>query len=113
MKLAFLTIGAAAVALSAAPAASRQYSSVIKCSGWRGSECVAWNRLTLKQTRKIGVGFVFPQNYTYTEVSALPQSVVTQYSLTQGERYVYINGYLYVVDPKTYAVTRVIQVPGQ
>ena len=112
MKRVLLAVGAAAAALGVMPASAREYSTVIKCSGWRGSECVAWNRLTMEQARNIGVGFVFPQNYTYTQVSALPQTVVTQYKLTPDERYVMSNGYVYVVDPHSYAVTKVIQVPG-
>ena len=106
-------LAVAAVALGALPANAREYSTVIKCSGYRNGQCVAWNRLTLEQARHIGVGFVFPQGYTYTDVSALPQSVVTEYHLSPDSRYVYSNGYVYVVDPKSYAVTRVITVPAQ
>ena len=103
----------AAVALGAVPASAREYSTVIKCSGYRNGQCVAWNRLTKEQARDIGVGFVFPQAYTYTDVSALPQTVVTANHLSPDGRYVYSNGYVYVVDPKSYAVTQVITVPAQ
>jgi hypothetical protein len=34
--------------------------------------------------------------------------VVTYYHLGTNERYVYSDGYIYVVDPSTYAITRVI-----
>jgi hypothetical protein len=34
--------------------------------------------------------------------------VVTYYHLGTNERYVYSDGYIYVIDPTTYAVTRVI-----
>src|SRR3954453_298763 len=54
-----LAIGAAAVALTAVPAAAREYSNTIACSGWRNGQCVAWNRLTREQERKIAVGTVF------------------------------------------------------
>jgi len=41
MKLAFLAIGAAAVALSAAPAdARRHYSNVVKCTKYRHGHCI-------------------------------------------------------------------------
>jgi hypothetical protein len=108
----FLALGAAVAALSTTPAVARHYSNTIKCSGWRNGECVAWNRLTRDQARDIGVGFVFPKNYTYTEYSTLPQAVVTQYHLDPNERYVSTDGYVYVVDPSSYAVTKVITVPG-
>lgn len=112
MSKTFLVAAAAAVALSAFPAGARQYSSVIKCSGWRGNECVAWNRLTKEQAGQIGVGFVFPKNYTYSQFSTIPQTVVTQYSLDPKADYVTTDGYVYVVDPNTYAVTKVITVPN-
>jgi hypothetical protein len=112
MTRTLLAIGAAAVALTAIPAGAREYSSVIKCSGYRNGQCVAWNRLTKEQARDINVGFVFPKNYTYSEFSTIPQTVVTQYQLNPDARYVTTDGYIYVVDPNTYAVTKVITVPG-
>ena len=51
---------------------------------------------------------MFGPNYAYSTLSALPAPVVTYDSLTASNRYVYSNGYIYVVDPTTYAVTRVI-----
>ena len=113
MRKIFTGLAVATVAVSAVPANARHYSTVIKCSGYRNGQCVAWNRLTVEQARDIGVGFVFPQTYTYTDASGLPQSVVTEYHLGPDSRYVYSNGYVYVVDPKSYAVTRVITVPPQ
>jgi hypothetical protein len=107
-----LTGIAVAAGLAAGPVDARTYSNVIKCSGWRNGQCVAWNRLTTRQSREIQVGYVFPQNYTYTEFSALPQPLVTEYNLSPDARYVYSNGYIWVIDPHTYAVTRVIVAPG-
>ena len=107
-----LALGAAVAVLSTTPAVARHYSNTIKCSGWRDGQCVAWNRLTREQAHDIKVGFVFPNNYTYTAFNTLPQPVVTQYKLSPDERYVATNGYIYVVDPSTYAVTKVITVPG-
>ena len=46
----------------------------------------------------------------YTTYSALPRPVTTYYKLSDSNRYVYSNGYVYVVDPTTYAVTRVLDV---
>jgi len=109
MTKALLSLGAAAAALSALPADARTYSNTIACSGWRNGICVAWNRLTLKQAREVAVGTVFGPNYSYyVPFSTIPQSVVTQYHLTPGYRYVTADGYVYVVDPHTYAVTQVI-----
>ncbi len=115
MSKALLALTGAAVAaagLIAAPAHARRYSNVIQCSGWRNGQCTSWNRLTVKQARSIQVGYVFPKNYTYTAFSTLPQTVVTQYSLSPDAHYVSSNGYIWVVDPNTNAVTRVITDPG-
>jgi len=109
MTKALLALGAAAAALTAVPASARHNSNTIACSGWRNGVCVAWNRLTTKQAREVAVGTVFGPNYTYySPFSAIPQTVVTQYHLVPGDRYVTADGYVYVVDPNTYAVTRVI-----
>jgi hypothetical protein len=109
MAKVLFALGAAAVALSAVPAGARQYSNTIACSGWRNGQCVAWNRLTKEQAHAITVGTVFGPNYTYyVPYSSIPQTVVTQYHLSPDYRYVTADGYTYVVDPHTYAVTRVI-----
>ena len=106
MRNIILALGAAGVALTAAPAVARDYSTVIKCSGYRDGQCVAWNRLTKEQARDINVGFVFPKDYTYTQFN----TIVTQYHLDPNVRYVSTDGYVYVVDPNSYAVTKVITV---
>jgi hypothetical protein len=54
------------------------------------------------------VGYVYGPSFSYTPVTDLPQPVVTYYKLGPDMRYVYDNGYLYEVDPTTYAVTKVI-----
>jgi hypothetical protein len=54
------------------------------------------------------VGYVFGPNYTYTTLGDIPQPVVTYYKLGSTDRYVYNDGYLYIVDPNTGAVTKVI-----
>lgn len=104
-----LAFGAAAVAMSAMPTQARTYSNTIACSGWRNGQCVAWNRLTKKQATEVAVGTVFGPNYTYyAPYSSIPQTVVTEYHLTPSSRYITADGYVYVVDPHTYAVTQVI-----
>lgn len=112
MTKAFLLIAGAAVALSAVPADARHYSNTIACSGWRDGQCTSWNRLTKKQAGEINVGYVFGPNYTYySDFKTLPQPMVSQYQLSPDYRYVSADGYVYVVDPKSYAVTRVITSP--
>lgn len=112
MTRTLLALGAAAIALTAMPASARQYSNMIKCSGWRNGQCTSWNRLTKEQARDIRVGFVFPKDYTYSQFSTIPQTVVTQYHLDPNARYVSADGYVYVVDPSSYAVTKVITLPS-
>ena len=115
MTKALLALTGATIAAAAAissPADARHYSNVIQCSGWRNGQCTSWNRLTVKQARRIQVGYVFPKNYTYTDFSSLPQTIVTQYSLSPDSHYVSSNGYIWVVDPNTNVVTKVITLPG-
>lgn len=83
-----LALAAAAVAFAATPAAARH------------------NHVTTYR-----VGYAFGPSYTYTEYSALPQPIVTRYHLRDNFRYVSDNGYVYVVNPHTYRVVRVIRAP--
>ena len=109
MTKALLALGAAAAAVRVFPATAREYSNQVACSGWRDGQCVAWNRLTKEQAAKIAVGTVFGPNYTYyVPYSSIPQTIVTQYHLSPDYRYVTADGYTYVIDPHTYAVTRII-----
>jgi hypothetical protein len=113
MKKLLLALGAAAVALSAAPAdARRHYSNVVKCTRHRHGRCVSWQRLTRGAAMRQGyrVGYNFGPDYAYTDVGALPQPVVTRYHLGPDFRYVNDNGSVYVVNPHTYRVVRVITV---
>ena len=110
MTKTLLALGVAAVALTAVPADARHYSNVVKCAKFRHGRCVQWNRLTRHQARmaQYKVGYRFGPRYSYVPVTQLPQPIVTQYSLSPDYRYVYRDHYVYVVDPKTYAITRVI-----
>jgi hypothetical protein len=111
-----LAMGAAAVALSAVPADARHhghhYGRPTACAKWRHGHCVRWaNRgyaMSTARHNRYRVGYVFGPNYTYTEVAALPQPYVTRYHLTPDYRYVYRDNNIYVVDPATYAVTRIL-----
>lgn len=57
-------------------------------------------------------GYRFGPRYSYTAYNALPQQYVTQYHLSRRNRYVYTDGYVYQVDPATYAITRVLSGVG-
>ena len=106
-KLLFALTGAA-VAVAAAPtdAAQPTVAKGVTCTKYVNGQCTQTHRVKYK------VGYVFGPNFTYTPISGIPPAVVTQYSLGDNYRYVYSDGYVYVVDPTTYAVTKVIAVPG-
>jgi hypothetical protein len=113
MKKALLALGAAAVALSAAPVEAKHYTNITKCTKYHNGHCVAWKRLTARQARRAGyaVGYRFGPTYSYVDVGALPQPIVTRYHLGTNFRYVNQDGFVYVVNPDTYRVVRVIPVP--
>jgi hypothetical protein len=102
MRKILLALSGVAVALAAASADSKTYV----CTKWDNGVCISTHRV--KGTPPLAVGYVFGPHYAYTTASSLPQPVVTYYHLNPDERYVYTNGYVYVVDPTTWAVTRVI-----
>jgi hypothetical protein len=88
MSKAFLAFAAAAVVATASPAIARHH-----------------------HVTSYRVGYSFGPSYTYTDFSALPQPIVTRYHLRDNFRYVNDNGYVYVVNPHTYRVVRVISAP--
>jgi hypothetical protein len=112
MMKAFLALGAAAVALSTVPAHARHMHHGRVCAKWRHGHCVRWaNHGYMVSTARHGryrVGYVFGPDYSYTTYSALPQPYVTRYHLSPDYRYVYRDNYIYVVDPTTYAITRIL-----
>jgi hypothetical protein len=111
MTKAIFALGAAAVALSAAPADARHYSNRTECSRWHNHHCVAWHRMTRAEARRAAeyrVGYRFGPSYDYIGLNAVPQPIVRRYSLHNNFRYVNRDGYVYVVNPNTYRVVRVI-----
>jgi hypothetical protein len=108
MKIALLALAGAAVVVTAAPADARRYSNMTACAKYRHGKCVQWKRLTRAQARGYRVGYRFGPDYRYTAYSALPRTYVTRYRLSPNQRYVYRGNTIYVVDPATYAVTRVL-----
>jgi hypothetical protein len=111
MKKALLALGVAAAAITATPAAARHhYSQVMKCTKYRHGRCVTWHRLTRGAAMRHAyrVGYAFGPNYDYTAYGALPGTIVTRYHLRPTYRYVSADGYVYVVNPRTYRVVRII-----
>jgi hypothetical protein len=102
MRSVLLALSGAALVLSAAPATAKTYV----CTKWDNGVCVSMHRV--KGTPPRAVGYVYGPNYAYTSLTDIPQPVVTYYKLGSDMRYVYSDGYLYEVDPTTYAVTKVI-----
>ena len=105
-KFLLLALSGAAVALTAAPTEAKPKTYV--CTKWDDGVCVSTKRV--KGDPPFKVGHVFGPTYGYTTYSTLPGPVVTYHKLGENERYVYSDGYVYVVDPTTYAVTRVLDV---
>ena len=102
-----LAAGVAAVALTATPSDARKhYTNITTCAKWRHGQCVKWKRLTRRQAYRMG--YVFGPRYGYTSYNALPRTYVTRYHLAPRYRYVYQNGYIYQVNPTTYAVMRIL-----
>lgn len=114
MTKALLGLGAAAIALTAMPAsAERHYTNITQCVRYHHGRCIAWKRLTRREARQAGyrVGYNFGPNFAYVDVGSLPQPVVTRFHLGPSFRYVNQDGFVYVVNPNTYRVVRVIPVP--
>jgi hypothetical protein len=109
MRKILLALSGAAVALTAAPAALQAADRPLPqvCLKWKDGICVSTHRV--KGTPPpFASGYVFGPTYAYTPYATLPAPAVSFYHLSPDDRYVYANGYLYVIDPATYAVTRVI-----
>jgi hypothetical protein len=103
MRKTVLALSCAALILPvAAPASAKTYV----CTKWKDGVCLSMHRV--KGEPPHAVGYVYGPNYSYTAVSDIPQEVVTYYKLGSDEHYVYSDGYVYVVDPTSGAVTKVI-----
>ena len=118
MTKTILALGVAAAALSAAPAqADRRDDNGWRhhgraCAMWRHGHCVRWmNRgyyRSMARHDRYRVGYRFGPSYSYTAYNDLPPMYVRRYHLTDRYRYVYTNDQVYVVDPATYAITRIL-----
>jgi hypothetical protein len=108
MKTALIALAGIAVVAAAAPVEARHYSNMSQCTKYRHGRCVQWKRLTRRQANAYRVGYLFGPGYGYTSYSALPQPLVSRYHLRDRDRYVYQNGNVYVVNPRTYRVIRIL-----
>ena len=126
-----LALTAAAVAFTGAPAEAKHHSNDwnrsnhstrMVCTKWRHGTCIASHSVGLNraqyvhqrnqarhQARLFAMGQRVPRNYGYyTPYSQIPQNYVSQYDLNPNYRYINRGGYIYVIDPQTYAVQRII-----
>ena len=112
MKM-LLALAGAAVVMTAAPADARNprhhYRTAMVCAKYRHHHCVAYRPASLRHhVVRYRTGYVFGPRYSYTAYSALPAPYVTRYHLSPDYRYVYSGNTIYVVDPTSYAITRII-----
>jgi hypothetical protein len=110
MKM-LLALAGAAVVMSAAPAEARhhRHHAAMVCAKYRHHHCVAYRAASLRpHLVRYRTGYVFGPSYNYTAYSALPAPYVTRYHLSPDYRYVYSGNTIYVVDPTSYAITRII-----
>ena len=92
-------LGVAATALTAFPADARHINDSGTCAHWRHGACMS---------PRYNVGYLFGPSYSYVDVHRLPGPIVTRYHLGPRYRYVNDNGTVYVVNPRSYRVIRVI-----
>ena len=82
------------------------------CAKWKHGRCMRrGNAYAYGHNRGNGdynVGYRFGPSYAYTPYDQIPQPYVTRYSLNRDGRYVYRDNRVYVVNPNTYAVERVL-----
>ena len=96
----FLTIAAVSALALSAPAVAQRHDQ------HRGHNSSRMHRASHQQ--RFQVGHRFGPRYSYTSYSALPRTYVTRYSLSPRYRYVYNDGYIYVINPATWAVMRIL-----
>lgn len=112
MRMVFLALGGAAVAMTAVPAEAkhhgRHHARAMACAKMRHGHCIAYRTAAVRHMARWRTGYVFGPNYGYTAYTAVPRTYRVRYHLSPDYRYVYNNGYIYVVDPTTYAITRIL-----
>lgn len=112
MKTVIGVFAAAAVAMTGAPALADPHSGHVMTQQMKHQQKharKAARHAAKDQARLFRMGQRVPRSYAWTPYGQLPQTYVSQYSLSPDYRYVYRDNYIYVVDPRTYAVTRVLE----
>ena len=106
-----LALAATVIAFAAAPAAAKNDPTKLGCTQVQNDQCVTWAEMTPKQARAVRMNDVFGPNYPYyLKVTDLPEDIVREYDLDVRSRYIATSsGYLFVIDPEGYEVTRVIE----
>lgn len=115
MKKLLLAMAGTAVALTAGVVDARhaRHTKAMVCTKYRHGRCIAAHGMAVRPAMvrhgtRYRTGYVFGPSYAYTAYSALPQPYVTRYRLSPDYRYVYSGNTIYVVDPTTYAITRIL-----
>jgi hypothetical protein len=98
MKVLLSLAAVGAMTLSSAPAVAQHH----------GSHDRARHHAHHSHHARWSTGYRFGPSYSYTSYRSIPRTYVTRYRLSPRYRYVYTNGYIYQVDPRTYAITRII-----
>ncbi|MES2119445.1 MAG: hypothetical protein V4513_02590 [Pseudomonadota bacterium] len=116
LKPLFAFVGAAVVMTGAsvapADASPKVKTKTVVCTKWRNGTCVK-SHTVVRSARampraRYRVGYRFGPDYSYTTYSTIPTRYVSRYNLNPDYRYVYNGNTLYVVDPTTYAITRIL-----
>ncbi len=71
---------------------------------WRGTVCVPPGHAD----RLLAVGARVPNGWAYTPWGAVPLNVRNAYDLDPNYRYIYRDGVIYAVDPRTHLITSII-----
>jgi hypothetical protein len=112
MRTLILALAGTAVAMTAGAADARHRGRTLVCVNYRHGHCIHYARtarpMMVRHGTRYRTGYVFGPSYGYTAYSALPQPYVTRYHLSPDYRYVYSGNTVYVVDPTTYAITRIL-----
>jgi hypothetical protein len=111
VKLA-LVFGFVAAAVGASASQADGHGGA-QCSRWRHGHCADSNGSISRDDGRTGyaVGHLFGPRYSYVAIGSVPPPIVQRYHLRPSFRYVNEDGFIYVVDPRTYRVVRVIPAP--
>ncbi|NUQ18040.1 MAG: hypothetical protein HOP95_06245 [Sphingomonas sp.] len=105
-----VAVAAIVIALGAVPAAAKQDPARLGCTQVQAGKCTAWAELTNQQARRVRMNDVFGPDYPYyLKQTDLPADTVREYGLDLRSRYIVTsNGFIFVIDPDGFEVTRVI-----